>query len=179
MPEYIRALVVILFISTIVFAFARKPASEIIQTSDFIRRRNLWITFTLAAFLAQNIWLCFLITTVLILFTKSRETNPTALYFLLLFILPPVAFQRILDFTMRIPTVSAAKKTTHRDLNGKALKVTICEPIVQIVRKLIPAVNILRGRVAELPRQSLVIASCIVVIVCKCECVLGYECREK
>ncbi|MGI9315845.1 MAG: O-antigen ligase family protein [bacterium] len=93
MPEHIRSLVVILFISTIVFAFARKPASQIIQSSDFIRRRNLWIALTLVAFLAQNIWLCFLITTMLILFTRSRETNPAALYFLLLFILPAGGFQ--------------------------------------------------------------------------------------
>jgi hypothetical protein len=93
MPEHIRTLIVILFISTIVFAFARKPAYEIIQTSDFIRRRNLWIALTLAAFLAQNIWLCFLITTLLIVFTRSRETYPAALFFLLLFILPPGEFQ--------------------------------------------------------------------------------------
>jgi O-antigen ligase len=87
MPEHIRALAVILFLSSIVFAFASRPASDMIPRSDFSRRRNLWLILTITAFLAHNIWVYFLVAGSLLLFTRSREPNPVALFFALLFVI--------------------------------------------------------------------------------------------
>ena len=62
MPENIRALIIILILSAMVFAFASRPASEMMSRADFVRRRNLWFTITAALFIASDVWLFALIT---------------------------------------------------------------------------------------------------------------------
>ncbi|MDH5356153.1 MAG: O-antigen ligase family protein [Gammaproteobacteria bacterium] len=88
MPEHIRALFVVLFLSTILFAFAKKTASGIFPHAEFVRRRNLWLVITIVAFLTHNFWIYILITGLLIHFARAREPNPIALFFLLLFAVP-------------------------------------------------------------------------------------------
>lgn len=93
MPELIKALIVILLLSTTVFVFAQRPAYAMIRTEDYSRRRNLWLAITIAAFLAQNIWIYFTIAGALLLFTRPHEPNPVASYFFLLFVIPTSATQ--------------------------------------------------------------------------------------
>lgn len=88
MPEYIRALIVILVLATIVFTFAHRSACDITGREDFIRRRNLWFALTLAAFLTQNYWLYTFIAIPLLIYAGRRESNTPALYFILLFVFP-------------------------------------------------------------------------------------------
>jgi len=88
MPEHIRALIVILFLAAIVFAFSSRPASTFIPRSDFVRKRNLWFALTLTAFLSHSIWIYFLIAGAMLAFSRSRESNSVALFFLLLFVMP-------------------------------------------------------------------------------------------
>lgn len=88
MPEHLRTLIVILVLSTVVFAFAHRPACSIIGTGNFTRRRNLWFALTLAAFLAHNFWVYTLIAILLLIYANLRETNPPALFFFILFALP-------------------------------------------------------------------------------------------
>jgi O-antigen ligase len=88
MPEYLKALIVILVLATTVFAFAHRPACAITKAGDYTRRRNLWFVITLAAFLAHNFWLYTLIAIPLLLYANPRETNPPALFFFLLFAVP-------------------------------------------------------------------------------------------
>lgn len=88
MPEHLRALVVILVLTTIFFAFARQSACTIMQECDFTRRRNLWFALTLAAFLSQNFWLYSLVAIVLLIYANRRESNPPALFFFILFVVP-------------------------------------------------------------------------------------------
>jgi len=94
MPEYLRALIVILVLSTVVFAFAKAPACAIAMApSDFERRRNLWFAITLTAFLAHNFWVYIVAVAVLLFFTLSREQNKLAMFFFLLFAVPPIPNQ--------------------------------------------------------------------------------------
>ncbi len=88
MPEHIRTLFVILFLSAIVFSFARRPACKLINCGDFIRRRNLWLALTLTAFLAHNYWLYVVIAGFLLHYSSKREPNKVALFFFVLFALP-------------------------------------------------------------------------------------------
>ena len=44
MPEHFRALIVILFLASVVFLMARRPATDLIPLSDYKRRRNLWFS---------------------------------------------------------------------------------------------------------------------------------------
>lgn len=94
MPTHLRALVVILVLATIVFAFVRKPACALaINTGDFERRRNLWFAITLVAFLAHNFWIYIVATAVLLLLALPREPNKLAMYFFLLFAVPSIQAQ--------------------------------------------------------------------------------------
>jgi O-Antigen ligase len=92
MPEHFRALVVILGLATVVFAFSKAPACALASTiADFERRRNLWFGLTLAAFLAHNFWIYILVAAALLLFARSGEPNKLAMFFFLLFAVPPIA----------------------------------------------------------------------------------------
>lgn len=93
MPEHIRALIVILFLSGIVFVFARQAATQVIGNAAFIRKRNLWVAITLAAFLAHNFWIYILVASALMLFVRTQESNPAALFFFLLFAVPAIGVQ--------------------------------------------------------------------------------------
>src|SRR5882672_411927 len=92
MPTHLKALVVILVLAVIVFAFAKAPACAIATASgDFKRRCYLWFGITLTAFLAHNFWLYIIIVTAMIISTVPREPNKLALFFFLLFAVPPIA----------------------------------------------------------------------------------------
>ena len=91
MPEHLRALVVILALACIVFAFARRPATDLIPYSDFARRRNLWLALTVAAFISQSFWLYMALAAIALITARRREHNPLALFFILLFLIPPAS----------------------------------------------------------------------------------------
>lgn len=91
MPEHLKALVVIMGLAALVFAFFKRPACAMATTvSDFARRRNLWFAITLIAFLAHNFWIYLIVAGALLLISAPRETNKAALFFLLLFAVPPI-----------------------------------------------------------------------------------------
>ncbi|WP_166359488.1 O-antigen ligase family protein [Pseudomonas akapageensis] len=89
MPEHLRALIVILVLAGIVFAFARRPATDLIPQGDFTRRRNLWFALTLLAFVSHSFWVYAGIAAIVLTLARQREHNPLALFFLLLFLIPP------------------------------------------------------------------------------------------
>lgn len=93
MPEHFRALVVILVLAGIVFAMARGPSEDLIPRNDFIRRRNLWFVLTLLAFVSYSFWVYAAVTVVVLSLARKRERNPVALFFLLLFLVPPASAQ--------------------------------------------------------------------------------------
>ena len=91
MPEHLKSLAVILVLAATVFLFAKRPACAMANSaSDFARRRNLWFAITLIAFLAHNFWLFILVAGALLLLSAPRESNKVALFFLLLFAVPPI-----------------------------------------------------------------------------------------
>lgn len=93
MPEYLRSLVFILALATIVFAFAHKTACTITNAKDYSRRRNIWFGLTLAAFLAQSFWIYVSIAIPVLIYANRRESNPPALFFFVLFVLPMAYIQ--------------------------------------------------------------------------------------
>lgn len=88
MPEVLRSLIVILLIATTFFAFAKRPACTITEAANFTRRRNFWFSLTLAAFLASNFWVYLFFAIPLLVYANRQETNPPALFFFILFVLP-------------------------------------------------------------------------------------------
>jgi hypothetical protein len=91
MPEYLKALVVILGLAGAVFALAKNPVcAGAMSESDFERRRNLWLAVTLIAFLAHNFWLYIVFVAFLLLLVGGKESNKLAMFFFLLFAIPAV-----------------------------------------------------------------------------------------
>jgi O-antigen ligase len=91
MPEHIRALIVILALSSVVFFLAKGPACAVgMAPADFQRRRNLWFAITLMAFLAHNYWVFVVGAAALLLVAVIREPNKLAMFFFLLFAVPAI-----------------------------------------------------------------------------------------
>lgn len=88
MPEYIRALIVILVLSTLVFGLAGQPARRLVDRQEFTRRRNLWYAVTIIAFLSQYFWVYVAAASIMLSLGLKRENNPVALFFMLLFAVP-------------------------------------------------------------------------------------------
>ena len=93
MPEHLRALIVILALACTVFVFARRPAADLIPLNDFTRRRNLWLGLSALAFISHSFWLYAAITAIVLTVAQRRERNPLALFFILLFLIPPALIQ--------------------------------------------------------------------------------------
>ena len=88
MPEHLRSLIFILFIAALYFAFARRLACAIADERSFIQRRNLWLALTLSAFLAHSFWIYVIIAIPILIYSNRKESNPPALFFSILFVLP-------------------------------------------------------------------------------------------
>lgn len=93
MPGHLKALIVILLMAAVVFAFARTPAAALMDPLDYKRRRNLWFALTLAAFLAYDFWLYAVAAGLLLFHASARESNKVALFFLALMVIPATGAQ--------------------------------------------------------------------------------------
>jgi exosortase B len=92
MPTHLRALVVIMVLSSIVFWIARKPiCAQLMKPEDFARRRNLWLIGTLIIFLSHDFWIFAGLWGLVLLLYGRRDPNPIALYVMLLLGMPGVA----------------------------------------------------------------------------------------
>jgi hypothetical protein len=91
MPNNIKALIVVLVLSSVVFKFAKSTALLFSSEQDFSRRRNLWFVLTVVAYLSPSIWFYVLIAVPFLLVGGRKDSNPSALYLFLLHVVPPVA----------------------------------------------------------------------------------------
>jgi hypothetical protein len=92
MPDYLKALIAILLVAGPVLLAARAPAcASAIPEEDYRRRRNLWLTVTLLAFLAHDFWLFAATTGALFLVAGRRDPNPVAIFLFLVFAVPALS----------------------------------------------------------------------------------------
>lgn len=91
MPEHIRALVVVLLVSSVVWLFVRPAIVQIITPATFSRWRTLWYITTLAWFLSHSFWIFVCIVTVVLLAVGRHEKHVLGLYLLLLLAAPATA----------------------------------------------------------------------------------------
>ena len=127
MPEYLRALVVILVLAGVVFAFAKKPATAVaLSEPNFINRRNTWLLITLAGFLSQNYWVFVAILVVIVYRAAQKDSNRVALFFFIVLALPQIKVEipgfagirylididyvRIITLILLLPLCLAARK---------------------------------------------------------------------
>jgi hypothetical protein len=91
MPEYLRSLTVVILIATAVFALLQRSFSPLMPPGAFQRRRNAYLALTVCAFLAPGFWFYAIAAAVVVLLARTREENIPALFFAILFAVPPAA----------------------------------------------------------------------------------------
>ncbi len=90
MSSDLKALIVVLGIGTIVLLLARPLALRFSTAADFHRRCLLWFVLTIAGFVTPNFWWFVLVAAPLLLWATMQDSNPVALYLLLLQVVPSV-----------------------------------------------------------------------------------------
>lgn len=126
MAVSLKALIVVLGLSMIVFAMAKSTALQFMEKSDFDRRRNIWLILTVTAFLSPNIWIFTLFAAPLLYWGGKRDTHPLAFYLLLINVIPPISREiptvlvnrlfdlnilRLLSFCVLIPAAWRIRKS--------------------------------------------------------------------
>jgi hypothetical protein len=90
MLSSIKALIVVLTIATVIFYLARPIALLFMSEGDFSRRRLVWFLLTAVSFVSPNFWLYVLVAVPLFLWAARNDSNPIALYLLMLHVIPRV-----------------------------------------------------------------------------------------
>jgi hypothetical protein len=86
----LKPLVVVMGIALMVFLITRPVALRFMTPEDLALRRRVWITLTLTAFVSPSFWLYALIAGAVCAWAAQRDSNPPALYVMLLQVIPPV-----------------------------------------------------------------------------------------
>jgi len=113
MPVNLKPLIVVVGIAWLIFLIAKPLFLSMMSAEDYSRRRNVWFVLTLSGFLLPSFWLYVAVAVVVIAWAAKRDSNPAALYMLVLYALPPTEFQipqfiavnqfRILSIVILIP----------------------------------------------------------------------------
>jgi O-Antigen ligase len=130
----IKALIVVLTIAAIIFHLAKPIALRFMSAEDLSRRRLLWFVLTVVGFLSPNFWLYALVAVPLFVWAGRKDSNPIALYLLMLHVIPPVAVPipilgnnglfpldnyRLLAFCVLLPAAIRYRKS-QKDASGSA-----------------------------------------------------------
>ena len=86
----IKTLIVVLAIAATVFHLAKPIALQFISGADFSRRRLVWFVLTAVGFVSPNIWIYTLVAVPMLVWANRHDSNPIALYLLMLHVIPPV-----------------------------------------------------------------------------------------
>lgn len=126
MPANIKALIAVLVIAAVVFRLAKPLCLQFCSEADFSRRRNVWLILTVAGFLSPSFWLFVLVAVPSLAWAARRDSNPIALYLLLLHVVPmidieipivgveslfPLNVYRLLSLFVLIPAVWRLRKS--------------------------------------------------------------------
>jgi O-antigen ligase len=87
----IKALIVVLAIAATIFHFAKPLALRYMSEADFARRRRVWFALTAVGFLSPSFWLYALVAAPVLVWANRRDSNPIALYLLMLHVIPPIS----------------------------------------------------------------------------------------
>jgi hypothetical protein len=88
----IKALIFVLMIAGFVFWVTKPICLRFMAAEDWTRRRNVWLALTVIGFLSPNFWLYAICAIPLMAWAGSKDSNPVALYLLLLFVVQPDSF---------------------------------------------------------------------------------------
>jgi len=92
MLNNLKALVVILAIGWVAFAFCRPICLNFMTKEAFARRRAVWFVLTIVAFVSPSFWIYAIVALVVLAWAAARDENPLALFAITLFAIPNVSF---------------------------------------------------------------------------------------
>jgi O-antigen ligase len=87
-----KRLIVVLALAAIVFQLAKPIALRFMSGEDFSRRRLVWFLLTIVSFVSPSFWLYVLVAAPMFLWAYRKDSNPLALYLLMLHVIPPAGF---------------------------------------------------------------------------------------
>lgn len=90
MVENYKALIAVIVITVPMFMAVRPLMRRFMSDADFVVRRNLWLTLTVAAFVIPDYWTYVAVASVAMLYAVRRDSNPAALYLFLLLAMVPI-----------------------------------------------------------------------------------------
>jgi hypothetical protein len=135
MPTNLKALIVVLTLSIAAFQFSKPIVRKFCNEQDFSRRRNLWLIFTVICLLSPSFWLFTLIAAPLLIWAGRKDSNPIALYVLLLHAVPPLEVEipvigintlfalnmyRLLAFCVLLPIALRLRKQQKATQNNRS-----------------------------------------------------------
>ena len=114
MSSHYQSLLIVMVLTGLGWLVVRRHFAPMMPTDeDFARRRNLWLAITFVAFVMPSFWAYAAFAAVGILYGVKRDSNPAALYPLLLIAIPPleatipgifgVHHQRLLTLILLLP----------------------------------------------------------------------------
>jgi hypothetical protein len=86
----IKALIVVLTIAATIFHLAKPIALRFMSEEDFSRRRLVWFVLTAVSFVSPIFWLYAVLAVPMLVWAGRNDSNPIALYLLMLHVIPPV-----------------------------------------------------------------------------------------
>ena len=86
----LKELFVILVIATVVFRLARPAAGLFMTPQDLTRRRVVWYLLTVIRLLSPDFWIYALFAVPAMVWAGRKDSNPSAVYLLLLQVVPPI-----------------------------------------------------------------------------------------
>lgn len=87
-----KRLIIVLALASLVFHFAKPIALRFMSDEDFYRRRLVWFLLTIVSFVSPSFWLYVFVAVPTFLWANRKDSNPIALYLLMLHIVPPFGF---------------------------------------------------------------------------------------
>jgi hypothetical protein len=88
----LKRLIIVLTLAATVFHFAKPIALRFMSGEDFSRRRLVWFVLTAVSFVSPSFWLYALVAVPVFVWANRKDSNPIALYLLMLHVIPPVGF---------------------------------------------------------------------------------------
>jgi len=92
MLNNLKALVVILAIGWVAFAFCRPICLNFMTKEALASRRAVWFALTIVAFVSPSFWIYAIVALVVLAWAAARDENPLALFAVTLFAIPNVSF---------------------------------------------------------------------------------------
>jgi hypothetical protein len=125
----LKELIIVLVIALVIFKYAKSGTSPFTAPDDFARRRNTWCAVTVVAFFCPIFWLFCLIAIPFLVVAGRKDSNPAALYLLLMYVVPGFSwrvpmvglsylvdldFQLLLSFCVMVPAALRLLKSKQR-----------------------------------------------------------------